>query len=94
MLVGIVSWGLNCASHTPGVYTNIEHFHEWIEKRVLKKNNSSGSMATEHLDGSLRGNVTKVPEEKLPKEDQEEEQTTKVDKRNKSLLLLNRNRRK
>ncbi len=38
-------------------------------------------MATEHLDGSLRGNVTKAPEEKLPKEDQEEEQTTKVDKK-------------
>jgi secreted trypsin-like serine protease len=29
-LVGIVSWGIGCASGYPGVYARVTHFHDWI----------------------------------------------------------------
>jgi trypsin len=29
-LVGLVSWGYSCAGDTPGVYTRISYFYDWI----------------------------------------------------------------
>jgi secreted trypsin-like serine protease len=29
-VVGIVSWGIGCASGYPGVYARVSHFHQWI----------------------------------------------------------------
>jgi len=29
-LVGIVSWGIGCASGYPGVYSRVSHFNDWI----------------------------------------------------------------
>ena len=29
-LVGLVAWGVGCASETPGVYVNVAHFRDWI----------------------------------------------------------------
>ncbi|XP_037943482.1 trypsin eta-like [Teleopsis dalmanni] len=36
-LLGLVAWGSGCASkNSPGVYTNIVHFKDWIESESLK----------------------------------------------------------
>ena len=34
-LVGITSWGINpCGSSTPGVYTNIHSYIDWIDENI------------------------------------------------------------
>ena len=33
-LVGLVSFGIGCASGYPGVYTNIANFIDWIKDNV------------------------------------------------------------
>ncbi|KAK7571064.1 hypothetical protein V9T40_014668 [Parthenolecanium corni] len=33
MIAGIVSWGRGCGDYTPGVYTNVRHYMDWIGKR-------------------------------------------------------------
>lgn len=35
MIAGIVSWGRGCGDYTPGVYTNVRHYMDWIGKRIL-----------------------------------------------------------
>ena len=30
-LVGLTSWGVGCASDTPGVYTDVYFYRRWIE---------------------------------------------------------------
>lgn len=38
VIVGITSFGLGCArKNTPGIYTKISHFIDWIEKIVWPK---------------------------------------------------------
>ena len=29
-VVGLVTWGVGCASDVPGVYARVDHFTEWI----------------------------------------------------------------
>ena len=32
--VGITSWGYGCAADTPGVYTNIAFYEDWIRENM------------------------------------------------------------
>ena len=35
-MVGVVSWGIKCASEGyPGIYSNVHHFQEWIESVTM-----------------------------------------------------------
>ena len=29
-VVGLVSWGIGCASDLPGVYVDVAHYRDWI----------------------------------------------------------------
>ena len=37
-LIGLVSWGFGCAGPTPGVYTEISHYSEWIVETMCALN--------------------------------------------------------
>jgi serine protease 7 (enterokinase)/suppressor of tumorigenicity protein 14 len=30
-VVGLVTWGVGCASHVPGVYARVSEFQSWID---------------------------------------------------------------
>ncbi|XP_004638775.1 serine protease 48 [Octodon degus] len=34
--LGIVSWGLKCGKHFPGVYTNVTYYQEWINATISR----------------------------------------------------------
>jgi len=33
-VVGLVAWGIGCATHLPGIYTNVAYFRNWIDSIV------------------------------------------------------------
>eukprot|EP00543_Licmophora_paradoxa_P002712 CAMPEP_0202443746 /NCGR_PEP_ID=MMETSP1360-20130828/2922_1 /ASSEMBLY_ACC=CAM_ASM_000848 /TAXON_ID=515479 /ORGANISM="Licmophora paradoxa, Strain CCMP2313" /LENGTH=256 /DNA_ID=CAMNT_0049059503 /DNA_START=543 /DNA_END=1313 /DNA_ORIENTATION=- len=38
ILVGLVSWGVGCASSYPGVYTRLSHVADWIDETICGPN--------------------------------------------------------
>jgi hypothetical protein len=40
-LIGIVSWGYGCGGNTPGVYTRISYFYNWIVETMCYLNATS-----------------------------------------------------
>ena len=34
-LVGVTSWGIGCGARTPGVYTDINSYIDWIDQNVF-----------------------------------------------------------
>eukprot|EP00534_Pseudo-nitzschia_fraudulenta_P003259 CAMPEP_0201117076 /NCGR_PEP_ID=MMETSP0850-20130426/1159_1 /ASSEMBLY_ACC=CAM_ASM_000622 /TAXON_ID=183588 /ORGANISM="Pseudo-nitzschia fraudulenta, Strain WWA7" /LENGTH=409 /DNA_ID=CAMNT_0047381315 /DNA_START=293 /DNA_END=1522 /DNA_ORIENTATION=+ len=38
VLVGLVSWGLSCGGDTPGVYTRVSYFYDWIVNNMCAMN--------------------------------------------------------
>jgi trypsin len=40
VLVGLVSWGYDCGGDTPGVYTRISYFYDWIVETMCALNPS------------------------------------------------------
>ena len=45
--VGIVSWGVGCATELPSGYARVSHFYDWIQSQVCK-----GSDCSDGSDGS------------------------------------------
>ena len=35
-VIGIVSWGIGCASGYPGVYTRVTPFNQWVKDKIDK----------------------------------------------------------
>lgn len=35
---GIVAWGIDCATETPGVYVNVAYFVDWINDKMSARN--------------------------------------------------------
>lgn len=35
---GIVSWGIDCGTETPGVYVDVSKFRQWIDQQMINAN--------------------------------------------------------
>ena len=33
-LIGLVSWGIGCASETPGIYVDVYEIRDWISEEI------------------------------------------------------------
>jgi len=53
-LVGLVSWGYDCGGNTPGVYTNIAYFYDWIVESMCAMNPSA---VPDYVVCSSNGNI-------------------------------------
>ncbi|XP_041515031.1 serine protease 48 [Microtus oregoni] len=52
ILMGVVSWGLECGKNLPGVYVNVTYYHKWI-KAIISRARGSGGDCTYVISCSL-----------------------------------------
>ncbi|XP_038203224.1 serine protease 48 [Arvicola amphibius] len=52
ILMGVVSWGLECGKNPPGVYVNVTYYQKWI-KAIISRARGSGGDCTYVISSSL-----------------------------------------
>jgi hypothetical protein len=58
MQIGVVSWGIGCASEFPGVYARVSQAYEWIQSEVCSKSNYASDAGFDCSGGGTGGLTT------------------------------------